>query len=194
MQVGVLALQGDFAAHGAALAVLGAEARWVRRAADLEGLPGLVLPGGESTTMLKLLAQEGFTAPVREFARTHPVLATCAGAILLAQRVRQPEQASLGLLDLTVIRNGYGRQLESSIRSARVSPQFQAGLGTRELEAVLIRAPRFVELGPRVEVVAEESGEPVLVRQGNLIAASFHPELSPQTYVHRWFLDLIQSG
>ncbi|HET9785220.1 MAG TPA: pyridoxal 5'-phosphate synthase glutaminase subunit PdxT, partial [Terriglobales bacterium] len=190
----VLALQGDFAAHGAALAAVGGTVRWVRGVGDLEGLQGLVLPGGESTTMLKLLTEEGLAEPLRQFARRHPVFATCAGAILLAQRVRQPEQASLGLLDVTILRNAYGRQLESSIRKAQVRPEFQAELGADELEAVLIRAPQFAELGPGVEVVAEEAGQPVLVRQGKLIAATFHPELSGESTLHRWFLNLIQSA
>lgn len=194
MTVGVLALQGDFAAHGAALERLGGALRWVRRSGDLEGLAGLVMPGGESTTMLKFLQQGDFEPRLREFARQRPVLATCAGAILLARRVRGPEQASLGLLDLTAVRNAYGRQLQSSIRSAEVAPAFQSALGARQLEAVLIRAPRFEELGPAVEVVAAIEGEPVLVRQGHLIAASFHPELSAESRVHRWFLNLLQSA
>lgn len=194
MKIGVLALQGDFEAHAAALTALGGEVRLVRSTAELEGLQGLVLPGGESTTMLTLLTQEGLTGPLRQFAQRSPVLATCAGVILLARRVRQPEQASLGLLDVTVVRNAYGRQLESSIRRVRVQPGFQAELGAAELEAVLIRAPQLTELGPAVEVVAEDAGQPVLVREHNLIAATFHPELSGEPHVHRWFLNLLQSA
>jgi 5'-phosphate synthase pdxT subunit len=192
--VGVLALQGDFEAHGAALTAVGGQVRLVRNAAELAEVQGLVLPGGESTTMLRLLTLEGLAGPLRQFAQRRPVLATCAGAILLARRVRQPQQASLDLLDVTVIRNAYGRQLESSIRKARVRPEFQPQLGTSELEAVLIRAPQFTELGPQVEVVAEEAGQPVLVRQQNLIAATFHPELTAEPHLHRWFLNLLQSA
>jgi 5'-phosphate synthase pdxT subunit len=186
--VGILALQGDFAAHAAALRRAGADqVVEVRRPAQLEGLHALVLPGGESTTMLKFLQAGGFWDTLRAFAAQHPVFATCAGAILLARRVEAPAQASLGLLDVTVERNAYGRQLESSIRSAEVAPAFAAELGPT-LEAVLIRAPRFKHLGPGVEVVAHIGGEPVLLRQGRLLAASFHPELSPDSPVHGWFL------
>lgn len=193
-KVGVLALQGDFAAHGAALRREGCEVVWVKRSADLEGLAGLVLPGGESTTMLNFLAENGFDQKLRQAASHVPTLATCAGAILLAKRVRAPEQPSLGLLDVTVVRNAYGRQRESSIRTAEVEPAFQETLGAKQLEAVLIRAPQFEDLGPGVEVVARAEGLPVLLRQGNLIAASFHPELSARSQVHHWFTKLLQSA
>lgn len=192
MTVGILALQGDFAAHAAALARLGVATRLVRGPAQLESLDALVLPGGESTTMLKFLAKDGFGDKLRAFVAERPAFATCAGAILLARRVTQPEQASLGLLDVTVVRNAYGRQLESSIRTAQVQPAFTAALG-REIEAVLIRAPQFRDLGPGVEVVATAGDEPVLLRQGRLLAASFHPELSADPAVHRWFIDQINS-
>ena len=188
MVIGILALQGDFEAHARALAALGAETRFVRSAADLEGLAALVLPGGESTTMLKFLQAGDFLDRLCAFVQHQPVLATCAGAILLARRVTQPEQPSLGVLDVTAARNAYGRQLESSIRTAAVRPAFISALGAGSLEAVLIRAPRFEDLGPGVEVVAEIAGEPVLLRQGDIIAASFHPELSAASPVHRWFL------
>lgn len=192
--VGILALQGDFAAHAAVLERLGARYRFVRRAEDLDGLDALILPGGESSTMLKLLEAGGFFARLRAVAAARPALATCAGAILLARRVGSPEQPSLGLLDLTAERNAYGRQIDSSIRPAQVRAAFVDALGTATLEAVLIRAPQFRELGPGVEVVAEADGEPVLVRQGNLFAASFHPELSSGgDYVHRWFLQVADS-
>ncbi len=188
MAVGILALQGDFSAHAEALRRAGARALVeVRRPEQLEGLTALVLPGGESTTMLKFLQAGGFWEKLRAFAARRPVFATCAGAILLARRVEAPPQASLGLLDVTVERNAYGRQLESSIREATVTPAFAAELGPK-LEAVLIRAPRFKDLGPSVEIVAHAGGEPLLLRQGNLLAASFHPELSPDSPVHRWFL------
>lgn len=193
-KVGVLALQGDFAAHGEALRREGCGVVWVKRPADLEDLAGLVLPGGESTTMLNFLAENGFNQKLREAAHHLPTLATCAGAILLAQRVRAPEQPSLGLLDVTVVRNAYGRQRESSVRTAEVEPAFQEMLGVTQIEAVLIRAPQFEDLGPGVEVVARADGLPVLLRQCNLIAASFHPELSAHSQVHRWFCKLLQSA
>lgn len=189
MLVGVLALQGDFEAHARALQAAGGEVRQVRAAHDLENLQGLVLPGGESTTMLRFLQGNALRERLSEFVRTRPALATCAGAILLARRVIQPEQESLGVLDCTVARNAYGRQLESSIQTARVRPEFVHALGTELVEAVLIRAPKFLDPGPGVEVVADIAGEPVLLRQGALLAASFHPELSSESPIHRWFLD-----
>ena len=191
MLVGVLAIQGDFAAHAAVLQRLGCASRLVRRPDDLDGLDALILPGGESTTMLKFLAQGDFLDRLRQFLAHHPALGTCAGAILMARRVTGPSQPSLGALDMTAVRNAYGRQRDSSIRSARVEPDFVAALGAVTLEAVLIRAPRFRDLGPGVEVVASVEGEPVLLRQGRLVASSFHPELSPPPVgdaVHRWFL------
>lgn len=187
MPVGVLSLQGDFEAHAIALRAAGGKVRFVRSAADFDGLAGLVLPGGESTTMLRFLQDDALRARLLDFVKTRPVLATCAGAILLARKVTQPEQESLGVLDCTVARNAYGRQLESSIQLARVRPTFVPQLGD-SLEAVLIRAPKFEDLGPRIEVVAEIAGEPVMVRQGELMAASFHPELSPGNPIHAWFL------
>jgi len=192
--VGILALQGDFAAHARALERVGAAPRLVRTAEDLEGLEGLILPGGESTTMLKFLQQGGFWERLRAFVERRPTFGTCAGAILLARQVTNPEQASLGALDATVVRNAYGRQLESSIVRAEVAPEYAAALGTKELEAVLIRAPQFAELGPGVEVVASAGGQPVLLRQGHIVAASFHPELSEGTAVHRWFVGLVARG
>ncbi|MGH9486188.1 MAG: pyridoxal 5'-phosphate synthase glutaminase subunit PdxT [Terriglobales bacterium] len=193
-RAGVLALQGDFAAHAAALARVGVEAVEVRRSADLAGLDGLVLPGGESTTMLKFLAQDGLGEAVRELVQRRPALATCAGAILLARRVRSPEQASLGLLDITAVRNAYGRQRESSIQTAKVEPGFIAQLHAEELEAVLIRAPQFEELGASVRVVARAGARPVLVRQEHILAAAFHPELSAYSPLHAWFANLLQSA
>lgn len=192
--VGILALQGDFAAHALALQRLGQPYRLVRKAEDLAGLDALILPGGESTTMLKFLLQDGFWERLRAFVAERPVFGTCAGAILLARRVTQPEQPSLGALDVTVVRNAYGRQLESSIRQADVAPEFADVLGASRLEAVLIRAPQFRDLGPKVAVIARAEGQPALLRQGHVLAASFHPELSADPHVHRWFLELIQSG
>jgi pyridoxal 5'-phosphate synthase pdxT subunit len=188
MLIGILALQGDFAAHVAAVASLGADTRLVRTVADFDGLDALILPGGESTAMLKLLAQDGLWNRLKEFVAAKPSFGTCAGAILLAKRVTSPEQISLDVLDATVVRNGYGRQVDSSIRAAQVETAFADVLLTRELETVLIRAPQFRDLGPEVEIVAKVGDEPVLVRQGHTLAASFHPELSNENRVHAWFL------
>ncbi|HEY7839012.1 MAG TPA: pyridoxal 5'-phosphate synthase glutaminase subunit PdxT [Terriglobales bacterium] len=197
MRVGILAVQGDFAAHARVLQRLGVQARLVRQADDLDGLEAIILPGGESTAMLKLLAPGGLMERLRAFVSERPVLATCAGAILLARRVLGPEQPSLGVLNMTAVRNAYGRQIDSCIRLARVRPEFAAVLGA-ELETVLIRAPRFQDLGAGVEIVAEadaENGcEPLLLRQGRILAASFHPELGQEDKVHRWFLAQAQTA
>jgi pyridoxal 5'-phosphate synthase pdxT subunit len=184
MKCGVLALQGDFAAHAALLRGLGHDVVEVRRPAQLDALEGLVLPGGESTALLRLMAGEPWFDTLRAFhAGGGALLGTCAGAILLARVVRDPEQASLGLLDATVSRNAYGRQVES----------FEAVLDAptlgRPLRGVFIRAPRFLSLGPAVEVLARRAGEPVLVRQGRILAATFHPEIVAETGVHQLFAD-----
>lgn len=183
-KVGVLALQGDFEAHAKALARAGAEAVEVRTAGELASIPALILPGGESTTMLKLLQDEKLFEPLREFGRVKPVLGTCAGAILLAQEVTQPAQPSLGLMDIAVERNAYGRQVHSHV--ARLSPD---ALDGGELEAVFIRAPIIRRTGPGVRVLARYNGDPVLVDDGLHIAATFHPELSNDLRIHRLFLD-----
>lgn len=193
MRVGILAVQGDFDAHARVLQRLRCDYRLVRQPEELDGLDALILPGGESTAMLKLLEPEAFRDRLQAFVREHAVLGTCAGAILMAQRVTDPAQDSLGLLDVTAARNAYGRQIDSSIRRARVSPEFVPGLG-EELETVLIRAPRFRDLGPGVRVAAAVDGEPVLLTQGHVVAASFHPELGHEDKVHRWFLDRVGSG
>lgn len=197
MKLGVLALQGDHAAHAKALAGAAEasgrelEVVLVRRPSQLEGLAGIALPGGESTTMLKLLAIEGLDRALVDFARAGGVvLGTCAGAILLAREVRNPEQASLGLLDAVVERNGYGRQIDSFIAQLETEPE----LGEEPLEGVFIRAPRFRELGEGVEVLARFEGEPVLVREGPVIAASFHPELTDDTRVANLFLAAAAAG
>ena len=183
-RIGVLALQGDFEAHARALGEAGAEAVPVRLPAHLDGLAGLVIPGGESSTLLKLAARDGMFEALGRFARAMPVFGTCAGCILLARRVRTPEQQSLGVLDATVERNAYGRQNDSAILE---TPTVLPG---GPLEAVYIRAPRIAAIGPSVEVLAERGGDPVLVRQGRLLAATFHPELSADRRVHRLFLDI----
>jgi 5'-phosphate synthase pdxT subunit len=186
--VGVLALQGDYEAHAAALRRAGAEPREVRRAADLDGLAGLVIPGGESTSMLRLMDYYGLMPPLRAFGAAKPILGTCAGAILLATEVRNPPQPSLALLDITVERNAYGRQLYS--RVARITDH---GLGGPDLEAVFIRAPIIRRAGPGIRVLATYLGDPVLVESGLHMAATFHPELTPDDRIHRRFLARIES-
>jgi 5'-phosphate synthase pdxT subunit len=183
---GVLALQGDFAAHRALLAAAGADAREVRRTSELEGLRGLVLPGGESTALLKLMADDDWFGALRAFRdRGAALLGTCAGAILLASRVEAPRQPSLGLLDATVARNGYGRQLDSF--EADVDAP---ALGGRPLKAAFIRAPRFTATGAAASVLGRIGEEPVLLRQGRVLAATFHPELFGDDRLHRLFLAL----
>jgi 5'-phosphate synthase pdxT subunit len=185
MKVGVLAVQGDFEAHGKMLEGLGVETREVRQSADLEGLAALVLPGGESSTQLKFLEEEGLAGPVRGFVeRGGAVFGTCAGAILLAREVRNPAQRSLDLIDITVLRNGYGRQLQSAVRFGH------CGLKTGPFEMVFIRAPIIERTGQGVEVLAEEGGHPVLVRQGLVLAATFHPELTDDPTLHTYFLEM----
>jgi 5'-phosphate synthase pdxT subunit len=187
-RVGVLALQGDFEAHERALARAGAQAVQVRSAADLQDIDGLVIPGGESTTILNLLEEEKLLDPLREFGREHPIFGTCAGAILLATEVanpaqpRRPAQASLGLMDIQVERNAYGRQLDSRI--AHLDPQGREG----GLEAVFIRAPIIRRVGSAATVLASYQGDPVLVEQGRHLAATFHPELTEDSRVHSLFL------
>jgi pyridoxal 5'-phosphate synthase pdxT subunit len=187
-RVGVLALQGDFEAHAATLEKLGAQPVLVRSAAALDELDGLVIPGGESSTMLKLLREEKLLPAIARFGRRHGILGTCAGAILLAADVSHPPQESLGLLDIGVERNGYGRQLES--RVARVEPEddFEARTHSGEMEAVFIRAPIIRRVGPQARVLARYQGDPVLVEQGPHLAATFHPELTADGRVHELFL------
>jgi len=182
---GVLALQGDFEAHAKALRALGAEAPEVRRAAELAGLAGLVIPGGESTALLRLMEDDPWFPALTTFHDEGGVLfGTCAGAILLARDVF-PAQPSLGLLDAKVLRNGYGRQIDSF-----VAPLDAPSLGDADLRGVFIRAPRFAGVGPGVEVLARRDGEPVLVRQGRVLAATFHPELTGSLAVHELALGL----
>lgn len=179
--IGVLALQGDYEKHARSLERAGAQVSEVRTAAELDSVDGLVIPGGESTTMLKLLDRESLFEPLREFGSRKPIFGTCAGAILLASKVENPEQASLGLVDITVQRNAYGRQLDS-----RVSQIEGEGFGT--LEAVFIRAPIIRKAGPGVHVLASYNGDPVLVEEGRHLVATFHPELSGDDRVHAYFL------
>jgi len=183
LKIGVLAVQGDYEAHGRALERLDAEPIWVRRPADLEGVDGVILPGGESTTMLKFLDEEGLATALHEFAmRGGAIFGTCAGTILLARNVRNPAQHSLALLDAEVSRNGYGRQLASEVRHEA------SAIRDEPIEMVFIRAPIIENVGPSVEVLACREGKPVLVRQKNILAATFHPELTSDTTVHELFL------
>jgi 5'-phosphate synthase pdxT subunit len=180
VRIGVLALQGDFEAHAGMLAELGAEAREVRTPADLEGLDGIVLPGGESTTMTLGLEREGLAEPLRELvASGTPTLATCAGMIVL-------DRAHLGVLDLTARRNAFGRQVRSFETDLELD-----GLGRDAMRAVFIRAPWVDEHGTGVEVLAAVDGHPVAVRQGNVLAVAFHPELTRDTRLHRWLLEAV---
>ena len=187
MTIGVLALQGDFDAHRKRLEELGAKVVLVRKPEQLDSVDALVIPGGESTTFLKLLDEAGLRK-LRDFVRAKPTFGTCAGAILLARQVDNPPQPGLGALDVTIRRNAYGRQIDSSIRSAPTV------LGGKPLEMVFIRAPKFEQLGPNVEVLAREGNDPVWIRQGKTMAATFHPELSEDNRVHQYFLDLVRNG
>jgi 5'-phosphate synthase pdxT subunit len=182
MTIGILAIQGDYEAHAKMLDRIGVAHRYVRTSDDLNGLAGIILPGGESTTHLKVLTEEGLFEPLRKFgADGGPVYGTCAGAILLAREVHGPPQASLGLLDASVLRNGYGRQLASDVHVV------QTKLREQRIEMVFIRAPIFETVGPKVEVLAEFGGHPILVRQGNILASTFHPELTEDTTIHEYF-------
>ena len=181
----MLAIQGDYAAHAAALEEAGAEACEVRTPEELDAVYGLILPGGESTTMLKFLERRNFFDPLREFCAARPAFGTCAGAILLARQVINPPQRSLGLLDATLERNAYGRQIDSTIFTA------PSALPGPPLEMIFIRAPRIASIGPGVEALAVRDGFPTLVRQGSVLAATFHPELSHDRRIHRLFLQLV---
>jgi len=187
-RVGVLALQGDFDAHRKALERAGAEAIEVRTEEELGTVDGLVIPGGESTTMLKLLDYMNLKEPLRRFAEQKPVFGTCAGAILLASDVRNPEQESFGVVDLTVERNAYGRQIDSRVARLEPEAEFAARAGAGDVEAVFIRAPIIRRAGPGVKILAEYAGDPVLVEQGRHLVATFHPELTGDTRVHKLFL------
>ena len=187
-QIGGLAIQGDFAAHAQALREAGADAIEVRTPAQLEGLDGLVLPGGESTTFLKFLERDGLLESLQNFVEQKPTFGTCAGCILLARNVSHPAQQSLAVMDISVERNAYGRQIDSAIQTG------DTRLPGGPLEMVYIRAPRIASVGPGVEVLAERDGFPVLVRQGKLLAATFHPELSSDRRVHEFFVDMVRGS
>ena len=188
LKIGVLALQGDFSLHARALARCGAEAVEVRKPEQLAGLDGLIMPGGESTTLLKLMDAWGFVPALERFHQTgRPIFGTCAGLILLARGVESPKQFSLGLIDVDVERNAYGRQRES------FEADGTATLGGRDapIEMVFIRAPRIRRTGPGVETLARHGGEPVMAREGTVLAATFHPELTEDLTVHRYFCKMV---
>jgi len=186
-KIGVLALQGDFDAHRRRLEELGAEVVLVRKPEQLDEIDGLVIPGGESSTFLKLLGEKGFQK-LSDFVHSKPTFGTCAGAILLAKQVENPHQTGLNAIDMTIRRNAYGRQIDSSIAEAVSS------LGDNPLEMVFIRAPRIENIGDGVEVLAKHADDPVLVRKGNVMAATFHPELSDDPRVHAEFLKLVKNS
>ncbi|MGH9775003.1 MAG: pyridoxal 5'-phosphate synthase glutaminase subunit PdxT [Candidatus Acidiferrales bacterium] len=184
-----MAIQGDFEAHAKMLERMGVEYRLVKTKVDLEGLDGLILPGGESTTHLKVMKEEGLHDAIRDFASSGgAIFGTCAGAILLAREVKNPPQESLGLLDAVVLRNGYGRQVASEVRSGKTV------LRDAPLEMVFIRAPIFESLGKGVKVIAEDDGKPVCVQQGKILAATFHPELTSDSSMHEYFVKLARNG
>ncbi len=193
MTVGVLALQGDFDAHRRRLEELGADVVLIKKAEQLDHIDGLVIPGGESGTFLKLLGEAGFEK-LKQFVRLKPTFGTCAGAILLAREVENPAQAGLGALDIRIRRNAYGRQIDSSIRQGKFIRNLEGKLDESPLEMVFIRAPRISHVGEGVEVLAVEGADPVAVRQGTAMAATFHPELSDDTRIHQAFLDLVKNG
>src|ERR1700690_1822681 len=185
MKIGILAIQGDYEAHAGVLERLGVAHTYVRNPSDLAGLSGIILPGGESSTHLKIMKEEGLFDALKQFAANGGAFfGTCAGAILLAREVHGPAQASLGLIDISVLRNGYGRQLASDVHTGPTK------LHKEPLEMVFIRAPIIESIGPGVEVLAEDAGHPVLVEQGRVLASTFHPELTSDNTVHQHFLDV----
>ncbi len=189
MKIGILAIQGDYEAHAKMLQRIGVAYVFVRTPNDLTGLNGLILPGGESTTHLKVITEEGLLPAIQNFAQQGGAFfGTCAGAILLAKEVHRPDQKSLGLLDMTVLRNGYGRQLASEVRMG------ESKLTGHPIEMVFIRAPIIDKVGSGVEVLAENEGHPVMVRQGRILAATFHPELTTDPTVHKYFVKIAGNG
>jgi 5'-phosphate synthase pdxT subunit len=187
MKIGVLALQGDFDAHRRRLEELGAEVVLVKKPEQLDEIDGLVIPGGESSAFLKLLGEAGFQK-LKDFVRTKPSFGTCAGAILLAKEVENPPQSGLCAIDIGIRRNAYGRQIDSSIR--------QGVFGGSPIEMVFIRAPKISRIGKEVEVLATvgKDKEPVAVRQGKTMAATFHPELTPDPRLHETFLHVVENS
>jgi len=185
MKIGILAIQGDYQAHANVLERLGVEHSFVRSVGDVAGLSGIILPGGESSTHLKVMTEEGLFDALKHFAADGGAFfGTCAGAILLAREVHGPAQASLGLIDISVLRNGYGRQLASDVHTGPTK------LHKEPLEMVFIRAPIIESIGKGVEVLAEDAGHPVLVEQGRVLASTFHPELTSDSTVHEHFVEM----
>ena len=187
-QIGVLALQGAYDIHADRLAELGATTCFVRTPDQLEGLDGLVIPGGESTTFLKHLERAGFYDVLNDFVHTKPTFGTCAGTILLAKDVTSPTQRSFAALDIEVERNAYGRQNESTIITEETT------LPGGPMEMVFIRAPRITRVADGIDILATREGNPTLIRKGKLLAATFHPELSDDTRVHQLFLDMVREN
>ena len=191
MCVGLLALQGDFAAHEKILAELGVESKLVKKPADLAGVQGLIIPGGESTTLLKLMAPVAMRPALEQFhAQGRPIFGTCAGLILLAQET-QPHQESLGFIDIVARRNAYGRQIDSFVA---LGTPLTDDLSAEPLEMVFIRAPKIAQVNPGVTPLAECQGEVVLARQGSVLVSSFHPELTQDRRVHQYFLQMLAAG
>ncbi len=190
MKIGVLALQGDFAKHQEMLEKLGVEAPEVRLPAELKDLDGLVLPGGESTTFSKLMKETGIWDALRFFANSHPIFGTCAGLIVLANELVNQQVETLRLLDAVVQRNAYGRQRESFV--GPVSLALDGDQGT--FSGVFIRAPKIVRVGSGVQVLGRHGDEPVLVRDGNILAATFHPELTDDTRIHAYFARMVEEA
>lgn len=189
MKIGILAVQGDFEAHGKMLERMGVDYVYVSTPEDLSGVQGVILPGGESTAQLRFLKEEGLKDALLKFAREGGAFfGTCAGAILLAEKVENPPQESLGIADLVVMRNAYGRQLASEVIQGSCTLKQEA------LEMVFIRAPVIEKVGEGWEVLAERNGRPVLVRKGRTLVATFHPELTDDATVHRYFVKLVQNG
>lgn len=185
MLIGVLAIQGGFARHGDMLRKLHADVRWIRTAAGLDGCRGLILPGGESTTMTLLLRKYGLMEPLRAFAASHAVMGTCAGAIMLSKNAGDPRVEPLGVMDISVDRNAYGTQVESFV--TWIDTPFTSDL--KPLKSIFIRAPRIRAESPDVQILAHHDTQPVIVRQKRWLALSFHPELTEDTRIHRYFIE-----
>jgi 5'-phosphate synthase pdxT subunit len=189
VKIGILAIQGDYEAHAKMLDRLGVKWTYVRQPEDIDGIGGIILPGGESTTHIKMMREEGLWDALEQFAeRGGAFFGTCAGAILLARKVHNPPQASLGLLNITILRNGYGRQLASDVHEGKTK------LSDRPIEMVFIRAPIIESIGEGVEVLAKDAAHPVLVQQGRILAATFHPELTNDVTLHRHFVEMVGSN
>ncbi len=187
MKIGILALQGDYEAHARVLKKLDVEYSYVRTPADLNGVHGMILPGGESSTLLKLLQQNGlFDALYERLKKGMPFFGTCAGAILLAKTVISPAQISLNAVDVTILRNAYGRQLASQMATGHCI------LNTTPLPLFFIRAPKFIDLAPDIKIIATYQGDPVCIQQHACLLATFHPELTQDATLHLYFLELVR--